>query len=149
MISALKEFVVFLRRESVYRSKCSGRPSRVKTELGKLAELAGIWQLQTWESTKGKEMSQAGSEGGKGQRLSIQGGGTWKILAEKQMDKVRTDFRGARMLNLKLKNLFSEMEIVVPNPFLKIFLNIEIKFIVSFLYLFWSTYVLGTVLNAL
>lgn len=61
------------------------------------------------------------------------------ILAEKQTDNVRTDFREARILNLKLKNLLlSEMEIiVVPNPFPKTtFLNIEIKFIVSFLYFF-------------
>lgn len=82
-----------------------------KIELGKLAELAGVWQLQTWESTQ-RQRNVTSWEGGRKRTETVcTRRDTWKILAAKQIHKGGSDFRGARILTLKPQNLlFSEVE---------------------------------------
>lgn len=82
-----------------------------KIELEKLVGLAGVWQLQTWESTQ-RQRNVTSWEGGRDRTETICiRRDTWKILAAKQMNKGGSDFRGARILTLKPQNLlFSEME---------------------------------------
>lgn len=82
-----------------------------KIELEKLAGLAGVWQLQTWESTQ-RQRNGTSWEGRRDKtEIVCTRRDTWKILAAKQMNKGGSDFRGAGILTLKPQSLlFSEME---------------------------------------